>query len=196
VIKKILYSSILLKVNKIILSPFYDMKYLEGKFFYEKRAGWIWAWKGLIGRFFGKNRKIPWPVGKDTLLSNANNIFFHSSSISIFQMPGCYFQCHKGKIIIGKELHLAPNCGIITTNHNIYNPNKHVDGKNIMIGDNCWIGMNSIILPGVELGNHTVVGAGSVVTRSFPLGYVVIAGNPAKIIKELDKEKIEESSEV
>jgi carbonic anhydrase/acetyltransferase-like protein (isoleucine patch superfamily) len=49
--------------------------------------------------------------------------------------------------------------------------------------------MNSIILPGVVLGIRTIVGAGSVVTKSFPDGYCVIAGNPAKIIKTLDKEK-------
>ena len=52
----------------------------------------------------------------------------------------------------------------------------------ITIGDSCFIGMNSILLPGVELGDHTIVGAGSVVTNSFPEGNVVIAGNPAKTI--------------
>ena len=46
--------------------------------------------------------------------------------------------------------------------------------------------MNSVILPGVTLGEHTVVGAGSVVTKSFPDGHCVIAGNPAIIIRSLD----------
>lgn len=45
--------------------------------------------------------------------------------------------------------------------------------------------MNSVVLPGVSLGPHTVVGAGSVVTKSFPDGYCVVAGNPAKIIRRL-----------
>lgn len=49
--------------------------------------------------------------------------------------------------------------------------------------------MNSVITAGVELGTRTIVGAGSVVTKSFPDGYCVIAGNPAKIIKILDKDK-------
>ncbi len=44
--------------------------------------------------------------------------------------------------------------------------------------------MNSVILPGVQLGDYTVVGAGTVVTKSFPKGRCVIAGNPAKVIKE------------
>ena len=48
--------------------------------------------------------------------------------------------------------------------------------------------MNSVILPGVTLGDHTVVGAGSVVTKSFEQGYCVIAGNPARIIRELPQE--------
>lgn len=52
----------------------------------------------------------------------------------------------------------------------------------IKIGDNAFIGINSIILPGVELGINIIVGAGSVVTKSFKQGNVVIGGNPAKII--------------
>ncbi|MBS7109518.1 MAG: hypothetical protein KH076_09760 [Streptococcus sp.] len=46
--------------------------------------------------------------------------------------------------------------------------------------------MNSVILPGVILGDHTIVGAGAVVTHSFPDGYCIIGGNPARIIKALD----------
>lgn len=48
--------------------------------------------------------------------------------------------------------------------------------------------MNSVILPGVELGDNTIVGAGSIVTKSFSKGHVVIAGNPAKVIRILEKE--------
>lgn len=57
----------------------------------------------------------------------------------------------------------------------------------IIIGDSCFIGMDSILLPGVELGDHTLVGAGSVVTKSFPEGNVVIAGNPARPICTLEE---------
>jgi acetyltransferase-like isoleucine patch superfamily enzyme len=52
----------------------------------------------------------------------------------------------------------------------------------IILRQGCWIGANSILLPGVEIGENSVVGAGSVVTKSFPKG-VIIAGNPARIIK-------------
>lgn len=54
----------------------------------------------------------------------------------------------------------------------------------VRIGDNCWLGVAAIVLPGVTLGPRTVVGAGSVVTKSFP-GDVVVAGNPARVIREL-----------
>ncbi|MDP6155078.1 MAG: acyltransferase [Candidatus Thermoplasmatota archaeon] len=58
-----------------------------------------------------------------------------------------------------------------------------VEGKPIIIGDDCWIGIRSIIMPGVTVGKGAVVGAGAVVTKSVQ-PYKVVAGNPAKIIGE------------
>lgn len=55
----------------------------------------------------------------------------------------------------------------------------------MIIGENCWIDMNSVVLPGVMLGPRTTVGAGAVVTKSFPEGHSIIAGNPAHVVKEL-----------
>ena len=188
--KQILYSNIILKINSLILSLFYDKKYLSGKYFYKKRMGWIWAWKGLVNRIIGVNKNIPWPTSCKCNIANSKNIIFHPDSINIFQSYGCYFQNHKGIISIGKNVHIAPNVGIITTNHDIYNLDNHIDGKDIIIKDNCWIGMNSVILPGVILGSNTIVGAGSIVTHSFPDGFVVIGGNPAKVLYYLDKNEL------
>jgi len=53
----------------------------------------------------------------------------------------------------------------------------------VKIGDRCWIGSNTIILPGVTIGDNVVVGAGSVVTKDIPSD-VIVAGSPAKIIRE------------
>lgn len=140
---------------------------------------------GLSSRIWGFNRKIPWPVNPHTIISNAQNIEFHIDDIHIFQTPGCYWQNHRGKIIIGRNCFIAPNVGIITTNHDVNDVAKHVEGRDIRLGDKCWIGMNAMILPGVILDPNTIVGAGSVVTHSFPEGHCVIAGNPAKIIRHL-----------
>jgi acetyltransferase-like isoleucine patch superfamily enzyme len=184
--KKIVYSRVFLWLISAFMSIFYDKSHLKGKYFYEKRMGWLWAFKGLPSRLIGKNRKVPWPVSKYCTISNFRNIEFHPDSINIFQSFGTYYQSHDAKIRIGKNVHIAPNVGIITTNHDIYNPAKHVCGKDITIGDNSWIGMNSVILPGVTLGINTIVGAGSIVTKSFEQGNCVIAGVPARVIKHLD----------
>ena len=101
--------------------------------------------------------------------------------------PGCYLQGNGG-IWIGNYVHFASNIGIISGNHSLYNQMEH-ELKEVRIEDYCWIGMNVVILPGVHLGPRTIVGAGSVVTKSFPDGYCVIGGNPARIIKLIDKEK-------
>lgn len=77
------------------------------------------------------------------------------------------------------------NVGIIAANHDFYDLDSHQPGQDVVLGEKCWIGMNSVLLPGVVLGTHTIVGAGSVVTKSFPCGNCIIAGNPAKKIKDL-----------
>lgn len=183
-LKRILYSKIIKKIMTSFLGVFYDKKYLKGKFFDEKRMGFLWALKSLprLGKL--KRQNITWPVGKNTTVLNGHNIFFDPSSINIFQQHGCYYQAFS-KIIIGKDVWIAQNVGIITANHDLKNPEKHSVGKDVLIGDRCWVGMNSVILPGVILGENTVVGAGSVVTKSFPEGHCVIVGNPATKLKDI-----------
>lgn len=142
-------------------------------------------------KLFNKNKKIYWPVHPRSIV--AGNITIGVNS-SVGATPGCYIQ-GIGEVIIGNYTIIGPNVGIISANHDAIDYRKHVNEK-IIIGDYCWIGMNSIILPGVTLGNHTIVGAGSVVTKSFEEGYCVVAGNPAKIIKTFNKdEKIDYKDE-
>ncbi len=184
-LRKIMYSAIIKNVLRLFFSIFYDSKYLRGNYFDKKRMGWYWCFIGIKSRLWGTNRHIPWPVNPNTIISNPNRIHFDIDNINIFQTPGCYWQNLDADIFIGKDCWVGPNVGIITTNHDVYDPSKHSKGKNVILGDSCWVGMNSVILPGVELGRNTVVGAGSVVTKSFPDGNCVIGGVPAKQIKRL-----------
>lgn len=183
--RRLLYSHFIKSIVLLFFSAFYDKKYLKGYFFDVKRMGWIWCWKGLKGRLWGDNKKTPWPVNPRTIVSNSKNIVFDIDNINIFQTPGCYWQAFGAMIKVGKGSYIAPNVGLITTNHDVHNLDVHIEGKDIIIGENCWVGMNSVILPGVMLGNRTIIGAGSVVTKSFTSGNVVIGGVPAKIIKHL-----------
>lgn len=91
------------------------------------------------------------------------------------------------KVTFGDNCMLAPNVAIYTAGHPL-----HPDSRNSMyeygievnIGNNVWIGGNTVILPGVSIGDCCVVGAGSVVTKDIP-AWSVAAGNPAKIIRKI-----------
>ncbi len=100
-------------------------------------------------------------------------------------------------IEIGDNCMFAPNVQLYTATHPLH-PVKRNSGleyaKPIKIGNNVWLGGGVIVTPGVTLGDNVVVGAGSVVTKSFP-DNVVIAGNPARIIKTVEEEPLEESLE-
>ncbi len=185
-IKKFFKHKFVRFILKSFFSLFYDKKFLVGRWFDEGLTGFRWCLNGIFYQKILKfNCNIPWPVSPFIRISNPNNLIFHPNDLNNFQSFGIYFQNFSGKIHIGKGTYIAPNVGLITANHNLYNLNEHLEAKDIYIGDNCWIGMNSVILPGVVLGENTFVGAGSIVTKSFREGRVVIAGNPAKIIKKI-----------
>lgn len=92
-------------------------------------------------------------------------------------------------ITIGDHAMLGPNVQLLTPLHPL-DAEERISGleygKPITIGDKVWIGGGAIILPGVTLGNNVVVAAGAVVTKSFPEDNIVLAGNPARIIKRLN----------
>ncbi|PNS36975.1 DapH/DapD/GlmU-related protein [Mesotoga sp. B105.6.4] len=178
--------SVFVAVSRLVIPLFYKRKYLSGKWFEESAAGWLWAWKGIWWQKIHKfNRNIPWPVSPQIRVSSAVNIAFHPDDLNNFQGFGNYFQNFSAKIVMGRGTYIAPNVGIITANHDPLDLDKHLPGKDVVLGEGCWIGMNSVILPGVVLGPHTIVGAGSVVTRSFVEGNCIIAGNPARVIRNL-----------
>ena len=177
---------IILKICLIFAGFFYDKKYLKGRYFNNCFTGIKWVLHGIIfQKILGYNRNISFPCSFKISISNSDNIDYHPNDLNNFQSPGCYFQNFAGHITIGEGTYIAPNVGIITANHNINDLDKHCEGKDVIIGKKCWLGMNSVILPGVALGDDTIVGAGAIVTKSFPEGKVVIAGNPAQIIKKI-----------
>lgn len=136
--------------------------------------------------FHVRDGGVYWPVHRNSEVTHPRNIFVGINS-DAGTRPGCYLQGNGG-IWIGNYVHFASNIGVISGNHQLYNQMEH-ELQEVRIEDYCWIGMNVVILPGVHLGPRTIVGAGSIVTKSFPEGYCVIAGNPAKIIKRIDKDK-------
>lgn len=187
VFKKVVFK--LLPLLRIVLTIFFKKEYLTGRYFEGSILGYFWAIKSIWTRnILRLASPTPFPVSASCVISNPMNIHFHPDDINNFQGFGNYYQNFLGHIYLGKGCYIAPNVGIITANHKLDNLDEHEDGKDVILGEKCWIGMNSVILPGVELGNNTIVAAGSVVTKSFPDGNVVIGGVPAKIIKKLVQE--------
>lgn len=128
------------------------------------------------------NSHVPWPVHISSVVTSVEKIKFTGRTITPLGFSnGCYIQSING-IEIGENVWIGPGVKIISANHNIDNLQTPVHDAPIIIGDNCWIGANAVILPGVVLGMSTVVGAGAIVTKSFPNGGVIV-GNPAKRIK-------------
>ena len=93
---------------------------------------------------------------------------------------GCYIQGGNG-IEIGDGTIFAPGVKVISANHDPKDLKHWLPDRPIRIGNSCWIGANAVILPRVELGDNVIVGAGAVVTKSFPSN-VVLVGNPARVI--------------
>jgi maltose O-acetyltransferase len=90
-------------------------------------------------------------------------------------------------IIIGDDVQVGPNIQLLTPTHPLdqgLRRAKYEAAKPIKIGNNVWLGGGVIVLPGVSIGENTIVGAGAVVTKNLPEN-VVAVGNPARIIRSL-----------
>jgi acetyltransferase-like isoleucine patch superfamily enzyme len=94
-----------------------------------------------------------------------------------------------GPVKIGSHVNLAQGITVTALNHNFNVSDKRIDEQGVStspvtIGDDIWIGANAVILPGVTIGNHSVVAAGAVVTKDVP-PHSLVAGVPAKVIKQI-----------
>ena len=147
--------------------------------------------KTLLKAFFFQkmlriNGKVPWPVHPTSVFKSPENIKRGSRCPGL--SPYGYFDARNG-IEIGENTWIGPGVSIISMNHSLQDYHQYVPSTPVIVGRNCWLGANAILLPGVVLGNHVVVGAGSVVTKSFRDDNIVIAGNPAKVVKKTDPYK-------
>lgn len=133
--------------------------------------------------FGGEGRDAYWPMHPASRVYNWRNVLL-GVDVAPGYMPGCYVQAF-GPVRIGDYTRVAPNVGLISANHDVRDGRAH-HVSSITIGRYCWLAMGSVVLPDVTLGDFTTVAANAVVTRSFPDGYVVLAGAPARPVKSLD----------
>lgn len=90
----------------------------------------------------------------------------------------------------GDNVFIGPNCAFYTAGHpvNVQQRNEGLEyARTISIGNNVWIGGNVVVLPGVTVGDNSIIGAGSVVTKDIP-GNVIAVGNPCKVIRNIKDE--------
>lgn len=127
-------------------------------------------------------------IGNPRVIGSYDNIIMHNNS----EIERNCFLLAKERIEIGENTTLAYGVTILT-GADPNGPNNKLSQiypakkAPVVIGDNCWIGANAIILPGVSIGDCCVVAAGAVVTKDVPAG-VMVAGNPAIIKKQLQFE--------
>lgn len=92
------------------------------------------------------------------------------------------------KVTFGDNVFIGPNCGFYTAGHPIDKEQRNEGleyAKPIKVGNNVWLGGNVIVLPGVEIGDNSIIGAGSIVSKNIPSN-VIAVGNPCRVIKEID----------
>jgi len=143
----------------------------------------------IFQKLFRINSEFKYSKHFTSKILHSKNIKFEETSYktlkSFFSSGGCYFNAANG-IEIGYGTFWAVNVVIISETYDLSNNLKAKDiNLPIKIGNNCWIGANVVIMPEVNIGNNVIIGAGSIVTKSFPSN-CVIAGNPARIIRELN----------
>jgi acetyltransferase-like isoleucine patch superfamily enzyme len=164
--------------------PYFD--FIDGtKNIDPKNTFGIW----FLQKVLGFNKDAYWPMHHSSIITYPLNVLIGVDTNPGYN-PGCFIHA-VNKIYIGDYTRIAPNVGLMSGNHDFYDLRQQTEGNPIVIGKHCWIGMNAVILPEVVLGDFTIVGAGAIVTKSFPDGHCVIAGNPARLIRLLDKTKCE-----
>lgn len=142
----------------------------------------------LIFKYIFRVNKSDFLVHFTSRVNRPDNIIIKNKDsnarvyVSFATSGGCYYQAING-IEIGEGTLWSYNCCFVSANHSKDDYGQHEKCSPIRIGNNVWIGANCTILPGVEIGDNTVIGAGSVVTKSIP-SHSIAVGNPCKVIKK------------
>ncbi len=138
----------------------------------------------LLTELFGKETDVwiqpPFFCDYGTNITLGKKVFFNFNCVVL--------DC--AKVTIGNNVLFAPSVQIYTATHplNAAERRKWLESaKPITIGSDVWVGGGAIICPGVTIGDRTVIGAGSVVTKDIPSD-VIAAGNPARVIREIPPE--------
>lgn len=133
-------------------------------------------------KIFRINSQVPWPVHYTSKVRSVENI-----QKGIFCDPGdsigVYIQAING-IIFGDNIEISPGVKIISASHKHDKHLEHEHSEPIRIGSNTFIYANAIVLPGVQIGENVIIGAGSVVTKNIPDNSVAV-GNPCRVIKTI-----------
>ncbi len=155
----------------------------DSRFFSELR---FWYYKKCLEKTSGR-----FDIGMGVIIYSPENV--HIGNGTILNRFIELRASPNSKIFIGDNCLLASFVMIITANHNFLDKkslikNQGHSEKQVIIGNDVWIGAKSIILPGVTIGDGAVIGAGCVVTKDVP-PYCVAVGNPARIIKNREQQE-------
>lgn len=137
-------------------------------------------------------RNIFEKVGKNVVINKPFHCDY-GSNISIGDNFYANFDCtilDVNKVNIGNNVFFAPRVCLYTAGHPIDKDVRNTQleyGKPIKIGNDVWIGGNSVVLPGVTIGSNVVIGAGSIVNKDIP-DNVVACGNPCKVIRKINED--------
>lgn len=134
-------------------------------------------------KVLGVNGEAYWPMHPSSDVTHPQRI-----RIGVETSPGHGAGCRingLNGIAIGDYTQISQNVAILSANHDPLHLPRHLSSRPIRIGRYCLLGFGCVILPGVELGDYTIVGANSVVRHSVPEGYAVLAGAPAKVVRWL-----------
>ena len=165
------------------------MAYIERKF---PSAISLWARLDVIPRA-PHHERYKLSLGKNTLVESSCVICTWHGDVILEDGAGIGIgSIVMGPVLLGEGSACSQNCFISGQSHHYQDVSKSflrqgVETEQVVVGKNVWIGANSVILPGITIGDNSVIGAGSTIIGDVP-AYCVVAGNPAKIIRQYDPE--------